>query len=70
MASIQRFEDLIAWQKARELTQKIYTITMQGDFPTILDCVTKSDELQFLLCLTSPKALNAAIREIISDFCS
>lgn len=29
---IQRFEDLIAWQKARELTKEIYTVTRTGEF--------------------------------------
>ncbi len=29
---IEKFEDLIAWQKARVLTKKIYEITNQGDF--------------------------------------
>lgn len=29
---IERFEDLIAWQKARELTKNIYKITKPGDF--------------------------------------
>lgn len=29
---IQRFEDLIAWQKARELTRAIYKVTQQGQF--------------------------------------
>src|SRR5688500_6967741 len=29
---IEKFEDLIAWQKARILTKKIYEITNQGDF--------------------------------------
>lgn len=29
---IQRFEDLIAWQKARKLTGRIYKITGEGDF--------------------------------------
>lgn len=28
----RRFEDLIAWQKARELTKKIYEITSKGQF--------------------------------------
>jgi len=32
MASIERFEDIEAWQKARELTQEIYRITNQGSF--------------------------------------
>jgi four helix bundle protein len=32
LGKIRRFEDLIAWQKARELTRKIYEISRQGDF--------------------------------------
>lgn len=32
MSKIERFEDLIAWQKARELAQEIYRITRKGDF--------------------------------------
>ena len=29
---IERFEDLIAWQKARFLTAQIYKVTREGDF--------------------------------------
>jgi four helix bundle protein len=29
---IERFEDLIAWQKARQLTRHIYSITRVGEF--------------------------------------
>ena len=32
MSRIERFEDLIAWQKARELTRAIYRITRHGAF--------------------------------------
>ena len=32
MAKIQRFEDLIAWQKARDLTRAIYEVTRHGAF--------------------------------------
>jgi four helix bundle protein len=32
MASIEKFEDIEAWQKARELTREIYRITNQGSF--------------------------------------
>jgi four helix bundle protein len=32
MSKIERFEDLIAWQKARKLTKEIYSITRQGAF--------------------------------------
>lgn len=29
---IEKFEDLVAWQRARELTKDIYSITNQGEF--------------------------------------
>lgn len=29
---VERFEDLIAWQKARQLTAEIYRITANGEF--------------------------------------
>jgi len=32
MSKIERFEDLIAWQKARALTRVIYEVTRQGAF--------------------------------------
>lgn len=32
MSGVKRFEDLIAWQKARELTKMIYMTTCHGDF--------------------------------------
>lgn len=32
MAKIERFENLIAWQKARELTKSIYQVTKRGAF--------------------------------------
>jgi four helix bundle protein len=32
MSKIERFEDLVAWQKARELTREIYRISRQGAF--------------------------------------
>jgi four helix bundle protein len=32
MAKIERFEDLIAWQKARELTRAIYEVTRHAAF--------------------------------------
>jgi four helix bundle protein len=36
MSKIQRFEDLIAWQKARQLTCEIYRVTRQGGFASDL----------------------------------
>ena len=32
MNKIEKFEDLIAWQKARELTKRVYEMTRHGDF--------------------------------------
>lgn len=32
LSKVDRFEDLIAWQKARELTRAIYQVTQQGAF--------------------------------------
>ncbi|WP_245894916.1 MULTISPECIES: four helix bundle protein [Nostoc] len=32
LSKVERFEDLIAWQKARVLTKAIYQITQQGAF--------------------------------------
>lgn len=32
MSKIERFEDLIAWQKARELTKMIYCVSREGAF--------------------------------------
>jgi four helix bundle protein len=32
MASIQRFEDIRAWQRARELTRRIYLVSGTGGF--------------------------------------
>lgn len=32
MATFQRFEDIDAWQRARQLTQEIYKVSSQGSF--------------------------------------
>ena len=32
MATFKKFEDITAWQQARELTREIYTVTSQGTF--------------------------------------
>jgi len=32
MATIRRFEDIEAWQRARRLTKRIYEVTRQGEF--------------------------------------
>src|SRR3954467_5237111 len=32
MGRVERFEELVAWQKARELTREIYRVTREGTF--------------------------------------
>jgi four helix bundle protein len=32
MAAITRFEDIVAWQEARELTRQVYTMTIREPF--------------------------------------
>ena len=32
MAKVEQFEDLVAWQKAHELTKQIYSLTNQGPY--------------------------------------
>jgi four helix bundle protein len=32
MTAIEKFEDIKAWQKARDLAKRIYDMTCQGDF--------------------------------------
>ena len=32
MKRVEKFEDLIAWQKARELTKEIYKLTKSSEF--------------------------------------
>jgi four helix bundle protein len=41
MSRIQRFEDIIAWQKARALTKCIYEITQSGSFSRDHDLKTQ-----------------------------
>ncbi len=40
MGRIERFEDLIAWQRAQELTRAIYDATRQGAFAKISKALT------------------------------
>jgi hypothetical protein len=32
MPTIKRFEDILAWQKARKVTASVYRITKNGEF--------------------------------------
>jgi len=51
MLKIERFEDFIAWQKARELTRAIYETTQQGSVAKDLGL----SWLRSLSCPTLPK---------------
>ncbi len=45
MDRIERFEDIIAWQKARSLTRDVYEATRQGSFscdPALVSQVRRS----------------------------
>jgi len=37
MASIRRFEDIVAWQKARQVSRETYTLTRLSEFKTDYD---------------------------------
>ena len=37
MAGIERFEDMEAWQKARELARKVYALSKEGAFSRDFD---------------------------------
>lgn len=41
MATIQRFEDLIAWQKARQLTEGVYLMTREAPFARDIGLATQ-----------------------------
>ena len=43
MATINRFEDLIAWQKARELATAVYAMSRKGAFAKVFRLSTKSE---------------------------
>jgi four helix bundle protein len=32
MAKIERFEDMLSWQKSRELTRRVYDLSKRGEF--------------------------------------
>ena len=32
MAKIERFEDMLSWQKSRELTRRVYDLSKSGEF--------------------------------------
>jgi hypothetical protein len=58
------FEDLDAWKKAQELVNAVYAITRRSSLSKDFGYVGKFREPRFPRCLTSPKDLNASIRQL------
>lgn len=57
---IERFEDIRAWQQARELANIVYDLTEQPKF-SIIVCVTKFKALLAQLCTILLKVLMMAL---------
>jgi len=45
MATVERFEDLIAWQKARQFAQEVYELTCSDKFSRDFSLVDLVEEL-------------------------
>jgi hypothetical protein len=41
MATVERFEDLDVWKRARELANMVYDLSEAGLFAKIMDCETR-----------------------------
>lgn len=57
MAAVRDFEELAIFQKARELSAKIYPVTRRESLSTILVLYSKSELLQVPSWITSLKGL-------------
>lgn len=69
MGAVKRFEDLIAWQKARDLAREIYLATKSSEFARALHCRLKYNAQQSLLWQISLKVSNALVRRSFLIFC-
>ena len=70
MKRVERFEDLIAWQKARVLTQTVYMMTRDDAHLQKTSVYrAKFNVLQYLLWLISQSALNGIAQESFISFC-
>jgi hypothetical protein len=58
MAKIHRFEDIEAWQLARELTGEVYQLTLKEDFKKTSNLTTKVSIFLFGLLFGIPRLLN------------
>ena len=62
MNKITKFEDLIAWQKARELTRIIYTLTRQGGFTKDYGLASKIQRAAFSITSNIAKGFERGSR--------
>ena len=58
---IERFEDLIAWQKARVLTKEIYQITRVGEFAKDFGLSGQIQRASVSIMFNIAEGLNAAV---------
>jgi hypothetical protein len=65
MKKIERFEDLIAWQKARKLTREIYEILVRFPLLKIMAFQDKSKAAVSIMS-TFQKALNEEVERVSS----
>ena len=54
MAKVERFEDLIVWQKARSFTKEVYTVIRSEPFSQRFEIVKSNPERgEFQQCLSN-----------------
>ena len=66
--NVSRFEDLIAWQKARELAREIYVTTSNGKFGQDFGLRDQIRRAGFRSCRTSPKVSSEEARRNFITF--
>lgn len=66
---VKRFEDLIAWQRARQLTREIYRVTGQGAFTRDRGLSGQRQRAAVSLMSNSPKASSGAAGPNFTSFC-
>ena len=59
---VEKFEELIAWQKARKLTGRIYQTTNLGNFARDYSLKDQIGERPSQLCPISPRDLKEVAR--------
>lgn len=69
MKRVERFEDLVAWQKARVLAQTVYKMTRERTFAKTSAYLVKFNVLQYPSWLILRRALNEIALENSISFC-